>query len=166
LRLPASDRRRGPQLELPEVVRRLTSQPADLYGLTDRGRIKPGLRADLNVIDFGRLRLGLPVATADLPAGGVRILQNATGYVLTTVAGSVTRRGGPIPAPGRDGWCVADDSAITSTSSVLEVELGRMTRTADGWRVRRRVNRVLDGGPEGMAVLAGQQPPEPGGEDQ
>jgi N-acyl-D-aspartate/D-glutamate deacylase len=90
----ARDRRRGPQLELPEVVRRFTSQPADLYGLTDRGRIEPGLRADLNVIDFGRLRLGVPVATADLPAGGVRMLQDATGYVLTTVAGSVTRRGG------------------------------------------------------------------------
>ncbi len=90
----ARDRQRGPRLDLPEVVRRLTSQPADLYGLTDRGRIEPGLRADLNVIDFEGLRLGVPVATADLPAGGVRMLQDATGYVLTTVAGTVTRRGG------------------------------------------------------------------------
>jgi N-acyl-D-amino-acid deacylase len=88
------DRQRGPRLDLPEVVRRLTSQPADLYGLADRGRIKPGLRADLNVIDFERLGLGVPVATSDLPAGGVRMLQAATGYVLTTVAGTVTRRGG------------------------------------------------------------------------
>jgi N-acyl-D-amino-acid deacylase len=90
----ARDRQRGPRLDLPEVVRRLTSQPADLYGLTDRGRIEPGLRADLNVIDFERLRLGVPVARRDLPAGGVRMLQAATGYVLTTVAGTVTRRGG------------------------------------------------------------------------
>jgi N-acyl-D-amino-acid deacylase len=90
----ARDRQRGPRLDLPEVVRRLTSQPADLYGLADRGRIEPGLRADLNVIDFEGLRLGVPVATADLPAGGVRMLQAATGYVLTTVAGTVTRRGG------------------------------------------------------------------------
>jgi N-acyl-D-amino-acid deacylase len=74
------------------VVRRLTSQPAALYGLTDRGRIAPGLRADLNVIDFEQLRLGVPVARRDLPAGGVRMLQSATGYVLTTVAGTVTRR--------------------------------------------------------------------------
>lgn len=90
----ARDRQRGPRLDLPEVVRRLTSQPADLYGLTDRGRIEPGLRADLNVIDFERLRLGVPVATSDLPAGGVRMLQAATGYVLTTVGGTVTRRNG------------------------------------------------------------------------
>ena len=90
----ARDRQRGPRLNLPEVVRRLTSQPADLYGLSDRGRIAPGQRADLNVIDFEQLRLGVPVATRDLPAGGVRMLQAATGYVLTTVAGTVTRRAG------------------------------------------------------------------------
>jgi N-acyl-D-amino-acid deacylase len=90
----ARDRQRGPRLDLSGVVRRLTSQPADLYGLTDRGRIEPGLRADLNVIDFDRLRLGVPVATCDLPAGGVRMLQAATGYVLTTVAGTITRRDG------------------------------------------------------------------------
>jgi N-acyl-D-aspartate/D-glutamate deacylase len=90
----ARDRQRGPRLDLSGVVRRLTSQPADLYGLSDRGRIEPGLRADLNVIDFDRLCLGVPVATCDLPAGGVRMLQAATGYVLTTVAGTVTRRDG------------------------------------------------------------------------
>ena len=90
----ARDRQRGPRLELPEVVRRLTSQPAALYNLSDRGRIEPGLRADLNVIDFDRLRLGVPAATADLPGGGVRMLQSATGYVLTAVAGAITRRGG------------------------------------------------------------------------
>ncbi len=90
----ARDRQRGPRLDLPEVVRRLTSQPAALYGLADRGRIEPGLRADLNLIDFDRLRLGVPVATPDLPAGGTRLLQSATGYVLTTVAGTVTRRDG------------------------------------------------------------------------
>ena len=90
----ARDRHRGPRLDLPEVVRRLTSQPASLYGLDDRGRIEPGLRADLNVIDFEGLRLGVPVATRDLPAGGVRMLQSASGYVLTTVAGEFTRRNG------------------------------------------------------------------------
>jgi N-acyl-D-amino-acid deacylase len=90
----ARDRRRGPRLALAEVVRRLTSQPAALYGLRDRGRIEPGLRADLNVIDFDQLQLGVPVATRDLPAGGVRMLQSAAGYVLTTVAGTVTRRDG------------------------------------------------------------------------
>jgi N-acyl-D-amino-acid deacylase len=88
------DRTRGPRLTVPEVVRRLTSQPADLYGMTDRGRIRPGLRADLNVIDYAALQLGLPHAVDDLPAGGTRLLQPASGYDATLVAGQVTRRRG------------------------------------------------------------------------
>jgi N-acyl-D-amino-acid deacylase len=88
------DRTRGPRLELAEVVRRLTSQPADLYGLADRGRVREGLRADLNVIDVAGLRLGMPNAVADLPAGGTRLLQDAVGYDATVVAGQVTRRHG------------------------------------------------------------------------
>jgi N-acyl-D-amino-acid deacylase len=88
------DRTRGPLLELPEVVRRLTSQPADLYGLFDRGRIAVGLRADLNVIDYDALQLSTPRAVADLPAGGTRLLQSATGYDATVVAGTITRRYG------------------------------------------------------------------------
>ncbi|MGE3833919.1 MAG: amidohydrolase family protein [Acidimicrobiia bacterium] len=88
------DRRRGPRLELADVVRRLTSHPADLYGLTDRGRLAVGLRADLNVLDTEAMTLGMPVAVDDLPAGGTRLLQGATGYDATIVAGEVTRRHG------------------------------------------------------------------------
>ena len=88
------DRKRGPCLELADAVRRLTSQPADLYGLTDRGRVEVGLRADLNVIDTANLQLGMPVPVADLPAGGTRILQDASGYDATIVAGEITRRFG------------------------------------------------------------------------
>jgi N-acyl-D-aspartate/D-glutamate deacylase len=88
------DRTRGPRIELADAVRRLTSQPADLYGITDRGRIGVGLRADLNVIDTDGLTLGMPIAVADLPAGGTRLLQGATGYDATIVAGQVTRRFG------------------------------------------------------------------------
>jgi len=79
---------------LEDAVRRLTSQPADLYGLDDRGRIAEGLRADLNVIDLPGLQLGEPRAAADLPAGGTRLLQDAVGYRATVVAGEVTRRDG------------------------------------------------------------------------
>jgi len=86
------DRARGPRLALADAVRRLTSQPADLYGLADRGRVAPGLRADLNVIDFDRLRLHAPRAASDLPAGGTRLLQDATGYRATLVNGEITRR--------------------------------------------------------------------------
>jgi N-acyl-D-amino-acid deacylase len=88
------DRTRGPRLELTDAVRRLTSQPADLYRLTDRGRIEVGRRADLNVIDTANLHLGMPVPVADLPAGGTRLLQEATGYDATIVGGEITRRNG------------------------------------------------------------------------
>ena len=88
------DRARGPRLELADVVRRLTAQPAALYGLTDRGRIEVGLRADLNVIDHDAMALGVPYAVHDLPAGGTRLMQDATGYEATIVSGEVTRRFG------------------------------------------------------------------------
>jgi len=88
------DRQRGPRLPLADTIRRLTSQPADLYGFADRGRVTEGLRADLNVIDLAHLRLDVPRAVADLPAGGVRLLQGADGYRATLVAGQVTRRDG------------------------------------------------------------------------
>jgi N-acyl-D-amino-acid deacylase len=86
------DRTRGPRLALEDAVRRLTSQPADLYGLDDRGRVATGLRADLNVIDFDHMRLHAPRAVADLPAGGTRLLQDASGYRATLVNGQITRR--------------------------------------------------------------------------
>jgi N-acyl-D-aspartate/D-glutamate deacylase len=88
------DRTRGARIGLTDVVRRLTSQPADLYGLGDRGRVQVGLRADLNVIDAANLQLGMPKAVDDLPAGGTRLLQDAVGYDATIVAGEVTRRHG------------------------------------------------------------------------
>jgi N-acyl-D-aspartate/D-glutamate deacylase len=88
------DRQRGPRLELADVVRRLTSHPADLYGLTDRGRLTVGLRADLNILDTDGMKLDMPVAVNDLPAGGTRLLQGASGYDATIVAGQVTRRFG------------------------------------------------------------------------
>jgi N-acyl-D-aspartate/D-glutamate deacylase len=80
--------------ELTEVVRRLTSQPAELYRLTDRGRIAVGTRADINVIDHEHLTLSTPTAIHDLPQGGTRLVQPADGYDVTMVAGTTTRRNG------------------------------------------------------------------------
>jgi N-acyl-D-aspartate/D-glutamate deacylase len=57
-------------------------------GLKDRGRVAVGQMADLNVIDRSNLRLHRPYITYDLPAGGKRLLQKATGYVMTTVSGT------------------------------------------------------------------------------
>jgi N-acyl-D-aspartate/D-glutamate deacylase len=81
-------------MELAEAVRRLTSDTADVMGLSDRGRLKVGLRADVNVIDIDRLGFGDVYVEADLPAGGKRLLQRATGYDVTMVAGQVTYRDG------------------------------------------------------------------------
>jgi ketosteroid isomerase-like protein len=63
-------------------------------GLHDRGRVAIGHKADLNLIDFERLSIQQPVMTSDLPAGGNRILQLATGYIATIVSGKITYRNG------------------------------------------------------------------------
>jgi N-acyl-D-amino-acid deacylase len=90
----ARDRSRGPKLSLEQAVRIQTRNTAELVGFTDRGTLEVGKRADINVIDFENLTLGFPHSVADLPAGGRRLLQEATGYVATVVAGEVTRRDG------------------------------------------------------------------------
>jgi N-acyl-D-aspartate/D-glutamate deacylase len=79
------------RLGVETVVRKQTAEPAGLYGLNDRGVLAPGKRADLNLIDFDRLTLHKPELHHDLPAGGARILQRASGYVATFVAGVQTR---------------------------------------------------------------------------
>jgi len=86
----ARDRKKGPKFPLEFLVRKLTSDTAKAYGLNDRGQLKPGLLADLNVIDFEGLRLFRPEAIADLPAGGKRLVQRADGYRYTVKSGTVT----------------------------------------------------------------------------
>jgi N-acyl-D-aspartate/D-glutamate deacylase len=88
------DRSRGPLLPLEFAVKKQTADTADLYALTDRGRLAEGLRADINVIDHGNLRLQRPRLVNDLPAGAARLIQGADGYDLTMVAGVATREGG------------------------------------------------------------------------
>ena len=90
----ARDRRRGPGLPLSQLVKMQTSETADFFGFHDRGRLKPGLRADINLIDFDRLRLHQPEIVHDLPAGGRRLVQRADGYRATLVAGTPTFENG------------------------------------------------------------------------
>ena len=90
----ARDRSRGPQLSLERVVQMQTQRTAQLYGLGDRGTLEVGKRADLNVIDHAALTLRSPRLAHDLPGGGRRLLQEASGYTATVVAGAVTRRNG------------------------------------------------------------------------
>ena len=84
------DRSRGPTLPLELIVQRQTRQTAELYGLGDRGLVAPGLRADLNLIDYDRLTFGPPRMAYDLPGGARRLVQKANGYVATFVNGIQT----------------------------------------------------------------------------
>lgn len=90
-------------LRLVDVVRRMSAQTAAAVGLHDRGEIRVGQQADLNVIDFDRIRLHRPHVVADLPEGGRRVGQKADGYVATIVRGTVTYREGVATGalPGR-----------------------------------------------------------------
>ncbi|MHA7872454.1 MAG: N-acyl-D-amino-acid deacylase family protein [Hyphococcus sp.] len=80
------DRDHG-QIPLARAIQMLTADGADYLGLKDRGRLKEGLRADINIIDHQNLRLGTPRMIKDLPAGGQRLLQPVTGYRATFVKG-------------------------------------------------------------------------------
>jgi N-acyl-D-aspartate/D-glutamate deacylase len=80
------DRATG-RLPIELLVRKQTRATAETVGLLDRGLLAPGHRGDVNVIDFDRLGLRRPEFRYDLPAGGKRLLQRATGYVHTFVAG-------------------------------------------------------------------------------
>ncbi len=88
------DRTKGERFPLEFLVRKLTRDTAMAYGLADRGQLKPGLLADLNVIDFDHLRLYRPEAVYDLPAGGRRLVQRADGYSQTVKSGQVTFESG------------------------------------------------------------------------
>lgn len=99
----ARDAEAAQRIELPQAIAALTSEPARLAGLNDRGRIAVGMKADFNLIDFDRLKVRVPTVRHDLPAGGRRLHQQADGYVATVVSGTVTYRNGqPTGAlPGR-----------------------------------------------------------------
>ena len=96
------DRPEG-RFSLPWMVNALTRKPALAVGLGDRGLIRPGCKADLNVIDYDRLALQPPKVRYDLPGGGRRMVQAAAGYDATIVSGLVTYRGGEATGalPGR-----------------------------------------------------------------
>ncbi|MDA8625868.1 amidohydrolase family protein, partial [Alphaproteobacteria bacterium] len=97
------DRTQGPRLPLELLISKQTRDTAHWVGLHDRGILKPGYRADINVINFNKLSLHLPEVCYDLPTGGRRLMQRASGYSVTMVAGEVTyRNGAPTGAkPGK-----------------------------------------------------------------
>ena len=84
------DRTRGARIPLEFAVKRMSRDPAALYGLDDRGTLEVGKKADVNLIDAAGLRLAPPEMLYDLPAGGKRFMQRAHGYRATIVSGEVT----------------------------------------------------------------------------
>ncbi len=91
------------KIALPAAVKMMSRDGAEAVGLYDRGLVRQGYKADLNVIDFDRLHLRAPFVQRDLPAGGKRVLQKADGYDATLVSGSVVHRKGAATGvlPGR-----------------------------------------------------------------
>jgi len=88
------DRSQGAKLPLEFLVRKLSRDTAEVYGMPDRGLLAPGLKADINVIDFDALRLHRPEAAYDLPLGGKRLVQRVDGYRHTIKSGQVTFENG------------------------------------------------------------------------
>jgi len=90
-------------LSLEAAVRKLTFEPASVWGIRRRGLVQPGWFADLNVIDLDRLDLGPVEVHHDLPGGAVNLAQGACGYRATIVNGEILVRDGvPTGAlPGR-----------------------------------------------------------------
>jgi N-acyl-D-aspartate/D-glutamate deacylase len=86
-------------LSLEEAVRRMTSDPADFYGIGDRGRLRPGTAADIVVFDPQTIGMGArPERIYDLPGGGMRMVKRSQGVVMTLVNGEVTWEDGKLTA--------------------------------------------------------------------
>ena len=90
----ARDREAGKKLPLEMLIRKQTKDTAETFGLFDRGEIKPGMLADINIVDFEQLNVGHPKMIHDLPLGGRRLVQDATGYVATIKSGEIISENG------------------------------------------------------------------------
>lgn len=108
------DRTRGRRLSLEKVVRMLTGAQADYLGMRDRGYLRTGLRADINVIDLENLQSEPPHMARDLPAGGQRLLQGARGYDATIVRGEVVMEKGRLTDARPGGLYRAGQDALAA----------------------------------------------------
>ena len=117
------DRARG-RIALAQAIKRQSRDTALLYGLEDRGLLAPGYLADLNIIDMEVMKLGKPWLAFDLPAGGKRLLQKATGYVATVKSGQITFRDGQMQGPLPGGVIRGPQSAPVAAVGAAQA-LGR-----------------------------------------
>ena len=81
-------------MDLSQGIRRITSDPASFFSLNDRGRLAPGMKADINILDVDKLMLKTPRKVEDLPGGGARFIQDCEGIEATFVAGEMIYRDG------------------------------------------------------------------------
>ena len=88
------DREAGRKFPLEMLIKKQTKDTAETFGLFDRGEIKPGMLADINIIDFDKLNVSHPTMIYDLPLGGRRLVQDATGYIATIKNGQVVSENG------------------------------------------------------------------------
>ncbi|MFN4220806.1 MULTISPECIES: D-aminoacylase [Novosphingobium] len=109
----------GQRLSLAEAVNMLAARPASVIGLADRGVLREGMKADVNVIAMDRLQLHAPVVRHDLPGGGRRLDQKATGYVATLVSGRIIRRNDQ-PTGERPGRVVRSSQAKSSAPAHVQ----------------------------------------------
>lgn len=113
------DRARGRRLTAESIVHRQSRLTAEWIGLWDRGLIAPGYRADLNVIDLANLKLHLPDVIRDLPAGGRRLMQRASGYTATILKGEITHRDGD-PTGAKPGRLIRGARAAPASAMAAE----------------------------------------------
>jgi N-acyl-D-amino-acid deacylase len=90
----ARDRARGERVPIERLVAKQTRETAAIYGLDDRGLLAPGMKADVNVIDFDGMYLHAPEMVYDLPANGRRLIQRVDGYDVTICSGEVIYEAG------------------------------------------------------------------------
>ena len=90
----ARDRSVGNKIPLELIIRKQTKDTAETYGLFDRGELKVGMIADINIIDFEKLNVSLPKMIFDLPKGGKRLVQESFGYLTTIKSGEVVYENG------------------------------------------------------------------------
>ena len=88
------DRTKGNKFPLERLIKMQTSETSELLGIADRGALEVGLKADINIIDFKNLTIHEPEIIYDLPAGGKRLMQKASGYEYTIVSGEVAFKKG------------------------------------------------------------------------
>jgi N-acyl-D-aspartate/D-glutamate deacylase len=116
------DRSRGEKLPLEWIIHKQTQASAKMVGLLDRGVLAPGMKADVNVIDFEGLRLYAPEIVYDLPAGGKRMIQKADGYTASIVSGVVAFRNGQPTGAALTGKLVRGAQPLPDAATAIAAE--------------------------------------------